>query len=139
MSASEKAKLHIRSAVKNDGGDEESISYTVVGEYLKTNEGFSISYNEITESGKANCQMLVSADTVTVERRGAIASRIVFQEGREHSSIYSMGGFSFDMTVKTKKTKIELTENGGRLALQYEMTVGGADKAVHFSVRVEKA
>ena len=139
MSASEKARLHIRSAVKNDGGDEESISYTVAGEYLKTDTGFSVSYTENTESGKAFCQILIEGDKVTVERRGAIVSKIVFQQGKTHGSIYSMGGFSFDMTVKTKKTKIELTENGGRLALQYDMTVGGADKAVHFSVRVEKA
>ncbi len=136
----EKVKLHIRSSVKNDGGEDEAISFVTAGELAFEDDGsVIISYDELTESGTAHCRIILAADKVTVKRHGAIESTLVFREGRSHSSVYSLGGFAFDMTVRTKKIKNELNSRGGRLALHYGMTVGGADKEVRFSVRVEEA
>ncbi|MBQ8720198.1 MAG: DUF1934 domain-containing protein [Clostridia bacterium] len=139
MSASEKAKLHIRSSVKNDGGESEVISFVTEGLYEKTDGGFVILYTELTESGKVECRIITDGGKVTVKRCGAIESTLVFRGGHRHVSLYSLGGFAFDMAVSTRQVKCELGDAGGRLALHYDMTVGGADKEVRFSVRVEKA
>ena len=139
MSNSEKVKLHIRSSVKNDGGEDEVISFVTRGELSRSLDALTISYDELTESGVAHCTIVASTDKITVKRHGAIESTLVFREGLTHSSVYSLGGFAFDMTVRTKKIKNELDGHGGRLAIHYDMTVGGADKEVRFSVRIEEA
>ena len=55
MSKPEKVKLHIRSSVKNDGGEDEAISFVTHGELAFEDDGsVIISYDELIEAGSYN-------------------------------------------------------------------------------------
>lgn len=131
------ASAFIRSSIKNGAGDDERIEYSLPAEYCFSDGEAQIRYRETTEGGELITEISVRDGETAVTRRGAVGSRIVFREDKPHSSPYSVGEFSFDMSVTTKKIRTTLTETGGRLDILYKMTVGGADKEVHFGVRIE--
>lgn len=131
------ASAFIRSSIKNDAGEDEKIEYSLPAEYSFSDGEAQIRYRETTEGGELITEISVAGGETAVTRRGAVSSKIVFCEDKPHSSLYSVGEFSFDMRVTTKKIRATLAETGGRLDILYKMTVGGADKDVHFGVRIE--
>ena len=73
-------------------------------------------------------------DRVTVSRRGAIRSVLVFEEGKSYGSIYEIPPYKFDMNVTTKRMKCSLTESGGVIDILYEMNLGGASKRARMKI-----
>lgn len=96
----------------------------------------TLSYKENTDGGEVSSEVIVCGSEVVVRRSGALTSEFIFAEGREHSSLYSVGPYSFDATVTAKKIRNSLTAEGGALSLLYEMEVGGAKKRVKMKIEV---
>lgn len=141
----QKVTIRIESIIDNldengliDGESEKSV-VTVDGIYRKSGSDAHISYKENGEGGASESEVLISGDSVTVRRRGAICSELFFREGESHSSVYSIPPFRFDAEVYTKRVNIELDENGGQIKLVYNMKIGGADKAAVMKIWISKA
>ena len=130
------AEAVISSAIKNEGGEAESIKYSLPAEYAFSGENAEIRYRENTDGGEVSTVITVEGGSVRVTRTGEVNSDIILSEGREHKSLYSVGAFSFDMSVAAKKIRSGLCESGGRLDILYKMTVGGAEKDVHLGIRI---
>ena len=139
MSAFRSAEAFISSAIKNSDGEAESVKYSLVAEYGYSDGRAEISYRESSEGGPISTLITFDGRAITVLRRGAVNSKIVLTEGEAHKSVYTVGAFSFDMTVTARKIRAELSELGGRLDVLYKMTVGGADKDVRFGIRIKVA
>lgn len=104
--------------------------------YDRVSGDITVSYAEYVEGERVLTDILLSADTVTLKRRGALTSDMVFREGEVTKSLYTVSPYSFDMTLTTKKIRSSLTKEGGELSLIYTMNVGGADKAARMKIRV---
>ena len=103
--------------------------------FLKISEdGYEITYSEATEGGKVVSDITVTESTVRVKRVGAVASDMYFEEGRTHTSLYTVEPYSFDVEIVTKKIRNNLTRDSGRLDIHYSMKIGGADKAVRMKI-----
>lgn len=130
------AEAVISSAIKNEDGEAESIKYSLSAEYGYSGENAEIRYRENTDQGIISTVITVRGGAVRVVRTGDVNSDIILSEGLEHKSVYSVGAFAFDMSVTAKKIRSGLCESGGRLDILYKMTVGGAEKDVHFGIRI---
>lgn len=135
-----KAKLKIRSVIKGAddptpeitdeeclgvmrcaaGGAAERISYKITGE----------------DGNKTETAIELFDGAVRLLRHGAIESNMLFEVGAEHKSLYKIPPFSFDLTLRTSRIEYDVSSTGGKITLEYSMTVGGAERECSMTVTV---
>lgn len=140
MAIIKEMKFYISSSIDNltkEGladGEPERNEIVAEGFYKISDEGYEITYSEQTEGGKVISDIIITDSSVTVKRRGAVDSEMVFSEGLLHKSLYTVSPYSFDAEVLTKRIRNGLTKDGGRIDIFYDMRIGGADKAVRMRI-----
>ena len=108
--------------------------------FLRIFDGrISLTYTEQTEGGNIRSEIVCLDDRVFVTRSGAIESELCFAEGELHRSVYSIPPYRFDAEVETKRVRVEINQDGGRIDLLYNMTVGGAKKAARMKIWISQA
>ena len=98
------------------------------------NDEVSLSYHEKNENGEVFCKIIVRDNSVTVQRRGAIVSTMVFEKDRTFNTVYEIPPFKFDMEIKTKSIINSLLSKESFLGIVYEMRVGGAGKLAKMNI-----
>lgn len=107
----------------------------IVDGFLKISEGvIVITYTENTEGGRIAADITLTEASVTVTRRGAVVSEMVFSERESHKSLYQVPPYSFDTEIYTKKIRNNMTRDGGRVDIFYTMKIGGAEKSVRMKI-----
>jgi len=106
----------------------EIIEDTVEGQLRADTNRIIVVYNETEASGMAGTRSMISFDprdsqSLKIIRSGTVKSNFDFQEGKTSSSRYTTSFFNFDMKVHTVTVDNNLTENGGRLMLDYVMEI----------------
>jgi len=111
---------------------------TVVGEAPQTvelvtrgtmtgrNGKFAISYveTELTgNKGVVSTFLVLNPRRVVLTREGPIKSRMVFMEGTKDESLYDLGFGALLLGVSTRKVEVDLSENGGRLFIDYTVEI----------------
>lgn len=124
---------NLASAGLSDSSTEKT-EITPEGFYKIDGEEYIITYNEQTEGDRVFTEITVQGGKVTLTRRGAVISDMLFAEGEIHKSEYSVPPYTFDTVITTKKVRNNLTRDGGRLDLFYEMNIGGQDKKVRMRI-----
>lgn len=98
-----------------------------------------ISYEENSEGGKIASDIHIMAENkITVCRRGAIESVLLFADGEVFNTLYTIPPYKFDMQVKTLRIRNSLSVDGGSLDILYSMTVGGASKKCRMKISVSE-
>ena len=118
-------------------GSPEVNEISLVGDYFYSDELIKLNYTERGEQGEVKTEIFYEGGVVTVKRRGAIESEIRFAVGIEHSSVYSVAPYKFDMTVVPKRINAALSSGGGEIDLFYNMKIGGAGKAVRMRIWIQ--
>ena len=137
------AKIKIESRIENlDGaglpeGDVERAEVETSGFYYYSDDAVRLTYTEENEGGRAESEIIWHGGALTVKRSGAIRSEMVFKPGEVHQSLYSVSAYSFDVSVKPRRMQVELDAGGGKIDLLYNMTIGGADKAVRMKIWIQ--
>lgn len=133
-------KLKIESVIENIGesglpeGESERTVTESCGFIHYTENGILLTYSESTDSGDVYSDITYSDGEVWVKRRGALVSELFFKEGEEHTSIYEIPPYKFDATVKTRKIRVALSDEGGQISLFYNMKIGGAEKSARMKI-----
>lgn len=140
MTEIKEKRVSISSVVENllpsglcDGNPEKAESSSD-GFLRITDNEYNITASEMSEGGKIVTDITVKDDRITVKRSGAIESEMIFSEGFLHKSLYTVSPYSFDCEIVTKKIRNNLTRDGGRLDIFYEMKIGGAEKRVKMRI-----
>jgi len=60
-------------------------------------------------------------DRVTIERGGELSSRIVIEKGVRNDCLYSVSNMDLTLGIFGKTVQNNLTENGGRISMTYEI------------------
>ena len=115
-------------------GEPEINIFTTDGTLALIDGGYLITFTEEQDGGSATTNLYVYEGGVRLVKSGAITSEMRFSEGEEWSTLYCVGPYSFDMTVRTKKIRNSVTECGGDLQLIYTMNVGGQEKNVRMKI-----
>ena len=140
MAIIKEMKFYISSTIDNltpsglTDGEPERNDISVEGFYKISDDGYEITYSEQTEGGRVVSDIIITESSVTVKRRGAVDSEMVFSEGLVHKSLYTVSPYSFDAEVLTKRIRSSLTKDGGKIDIFYNMKIGGADKAVKMRI-----
>ena len=87
-----------------DEEEPDSLDFSTDGEYLFLDDVGCLSYQE---------------RRVEVLRSGTVTSRMVFEEGRKNSFLYSTPFGDATMGVDTRKIRRHVDENGGRVEIDY--------------------
>ena len=140
-----KVKVVIESSIENldasglPEGDIEKNIAEADGFYRFSEGNIFLSYIEKGDNGVCRTEITSIGGELTVRRGGAIESEMRFMEGESHSSVYSIPPYQFDVTVTTKRIRLDLTDSGGKINLFYNMKIGGADKSARMKIWISQA
>ena len=104
-------------------------------------EGLRLTYQETSLTGMegTTTNFEVSGPQVILRRVGSVNSQMVFEEGRQHTSLYETPYGELSVDIQTSALRHNLSDRGGLLEIRYsiavEHTVTGRNS---FKIRVKR-
>jgi len=104
--------------------------------------GWDISYEESALTGLegVTTTFRVEPGKVTLTRKGALNSQMVFQEGVAHDSLYQMAFGALMLTVKATSVFYDIVPDGGVIDLSYNIDIENTEAGVidyHLDIRAK--
>lgn len=118
-------RITVRGTQINDGAPE-TMELITGGTMTGRNGKFAISYTETELTGTpgvVSTFLILNPERVVLTRDGPIRSRMVFVKGVKDESLYDLGFGTLLLGVYTKDIQIDLTEDGGRLFIDYTVEI----------------
>ena len=105
--------------------------------------GWDISYEESALTGLegVTTTFRVEPDKVILTRKGALNSRMVFQQGVSHDSLYQMPFGALMLTVKATSVFYDILPDGGVIDLSYQINIENTEAGVidyHLDIRTKE-
>ena len=129
MSNTEQNLIPVMMTIKGeqyyDGMDPDGTQLMTEGTMLLTEEGMILSYQETELTGMAGTTTTfeVQGKKVILTRSGGVSSQMVFEEGRQHTSLYETPFGELPVDIQTSKLLHNLTERGGLMEIKYSIAV----------------
>ena len=133
--------LSIRGEQYFDGVDPDATELMTEGVMVLTEDGMVLRYQETELTGMEGTTTAfeVKGSRVVLTRSGAVNSQMIFEEGRQHTSLYETPYGELTVDIQTSRLRHTLTERGGLLEIRYsiavEHTVTGRNS---FKIRVRR-
>ena len=125
-------------------GDQEPeiIELVTEGTMEFTKGGWDISYEESALTGLegVTTTFRVEPGKVTLTRKGALNSQMIFQEGVPHDSLYQMAFGTLMLTVKATSVFFDIVPDGGVIDLSYNINIENTEAGVidyHLDIRAK--
>ena len=104
--------------------------------------GWDISYEESALTGLegVTTTFRVEPGRVTLTRKGALNSQMVFQEGVPHDSLYQLPFGALMLTVKATSVFYDIVPDGGVIDLSYHINIENTEAGVidyHLDIRAK--
>ena len=117
--------LSIRGEQYFDGIDPDETELMTEGTMALTEDGMVLSYeeSELTGMEGTTTTFEVKGPRVTLTRSGAVNSQMVFEEGRQHTSLYETPFGELTVDIQTSRLRHNLTERGGVMEIKYSIAV----------------
>ena len=117
--------LSIRGEQYFDGIDPDETELMTEGPMALTEDGMVLSYeeSELTGMEGTTTTFEVKGPRVTLTRSGAVNSQMVFEEGRQHTSLYETPFGELSVDIQTSELKHNLSERGGLMEIKYSIAV----------------
>ena len=134
--------LAIRGSQRYQDQDPEVIELMTDGTMEFRNGGWDISYEETELTGMAGVTTTfrVEPGKVTLDRKGALKSRMVFQENVVHDSLYQMPFGALMLTIQATRVFFDIVPDGGVIDLSYNITIENTESGVvdyHLDIRTK--
>ncbi len=103
---------------------------------------WDISYEESALTGLegVTTTFRVEPGKVTLTRKGALNSQMVFQEGVPHDSLYQMAFGALMLTVRATSVFYDIVPDGGVIDLSYNINIENTEAGVidyHLDIRAK--
>ena len=117
--------LSIRGEQYFDDIDPDATELMTEGTMALTEDGIVLSYeeSELTGMEGTTTTFEVKGPRVTLTRSGAVNSQMVFEEGRQHTSLYETPFGELSVDIQTSELKHNLSERGGPMEIKYSIAV----------------
>ena len=134
--------LSIRGRQAYPGQEPEVIELVTDGWMDWRNGGWDISYEESELTGLAGVTTTfrVEPGRVTLDRKGALNSQMIFEEGVPHDSLYQMAFGTLMLTVKATFVYFDIVPDGGTIDLSYQINIENTEAGVidyHLDIRTK--
>ena len=129
MTGMEREKLPVLLSIRGeqylDDIDPDATELMTDGTLEVTEDGLVLSYEEreLTGMEGTTTTFEVCGPRVTLTRSGAVNSQMVFEEGRQHTSLYETPFGELSVDIQTGRLRHNLTERGGIMEIQYSIAV----------------
>ena len=133
--------ISIKSHQIYDEREPDCIELVSAGTFEQTTEGYTITYQESQLTGLEGTTTVlqVSEGQVTLLRQGEVNSVMVFEEGRQHVSVYETPAGTLAITINTRRLRSELDAQGGDIEIQYTIDVDRAATGLNlFHIHVSR-
>ena len=134
--------LSIRGSQKYPQQEPEVIELVTEGTMEFTGGGWNVTYEESALTGLEGVTTIfrVEPGKVTLTRKGALNSRMVFEEGVEHDSLYQMPFGALMLSVKATHVFYDIVPDGGVIDLSYNINIENTEAGVidyHLDIRAK--
>ncbi len=134
--------LAIRGQQKYADQEPEVIELVTEGWMEYRNGGWDISYEESELTGLAGVTTTfrVEPGRVVLDRKGALSSTMIFEEGVAHDSLYQMAFGALMLTVKATFVFYDIVPDGGTIDLSYNIDIENTEAGVidyHLDIRAK--
>ena len=134
------AMLSIRGMQRYPDQDPEVIELVTEGTLETYKDGWKLKYEESDLTGLAGVTTTfrLETDMVILERTGRLQSKMVFQQGIPHESLYQMEFGALLMTVCAQMIEASIGDDGGTVDLQYSIAIENNDAGLveyHLDIR----
>jgi len=134
--------LSIRGRQQYPEQEPEIIELVTEGTMEFRSGGWDISYEESELTGLAGVTTTfrVEPGKVILDRKGALKSRMVFEQGVPHDSLYQMPFGALMLTVKATSLFYDIVPDGGVIDLSYEINIENTEAGVidyHLDIRAK--
>ena len=117
--------LSIRGEQYFDDIDPDATELMTEGAMVLTEDGMVLSYEdtELTGMEGTTTTFEVKGPQVILTRTGTVNSQMVFEEGRQHTSLYETPFGELTVDIQTSTLKHNLTQRGGVMEIKYSIAV----------------
>ena len=117
--------LSIRGEQYFDGIDPDAQELMTEGTMTLTEDGMVLAYQETALTGMegTTTRFQIRGPRVILTRSGTVNSQRVFEEGRQHTSLYETPFGELSVDIQTSVLKHNLTERGGLMEIKYSIAV----------------
>ena len=117
--------LSIRGEQYFDGIDPDATELMTEGTMVLTEDGMVLAYQETALTGMegTTTRFQIRGPRVILTRSGTVNSQMVFEEGRQHTSLYETPFGELSVDIQTSVLKHNLTERGGLMEIKYSIAV----------------
>ena len=135
--------LSIRGRQSYRSQEPETIELVSEGELTYRDGGWDVCYQESELTGLAGVTTTfrVEPGKVTLTRTGRLHSKMVFEEGVSHDSLYQTEFGALMITVKATRVYFDIVPDGGTIDLVYEINIENTEAGVidyHLDIRAKK-
>ena len=129
LTSIEREKLPVLIKVRGeqyfDDIDPDAPELTTDGVMELTEDGMILSYKETELTGMAGTTttFTVAGPRVVLTRSGSVNSQMVFEEGKQHTSLYETPFGELSIDIQTSRLLHNLTERGGLMEIKYSIAV----------------
>ena len=133
--------LFIRGEQYFDDVDPDATELVTEGTLELMEEGLRLTYQETSLTGMEGTTTTfeITGPQVTLRRAGTVNSQMVFEEGRQHTSLYETPYGELSVDIQTSALRHNRSDRGGLLEIRYsiavEHTVTGRNS---FKIRVKR-
>jgi len=117
--------LTIRGQQEYEDMEPDETELVTEGVLEKTPEGYCFRYTETELTGMEGTVTAfdVQGGRITLTRAGSVNSQMVFEEGKQHTSLYETPYGELSVDIHTRSIRHTLSENGGLLDIRYSISV----------------
>ena len=129
MNSTDKNLLPVMMTIRGEqyfeGMDPDGTELMTEGTMELTEDGMILSYEETELTGMAGTTTTfeVHEKKVVLTRSGKVNSQMIFEEGRQHTSLYETPFGELPVDIQTSKLLHNLTERGGLMEIKYSIAV----------------
>ena len=118
--------LFIRGEQYFDDVDPDATELVTEGTLELMEEGLRLTYQETSLTGMEGTTTTfeITGPQVTLRRAGTVNSQMVFEEGRQHTSLYETPYGELSVDIQTSALRHNLSDRGGLQEIRYSIAVG---------------
>ena len=123
--------------------DDDMIEVVSPGSFEKIEDGFKATYEETEISGMEGTTTIltIKENQVILEREGTTSTKMIFKEDEDSIVLYNTPYGMLEMAISTNNLDVKIGEDGGKLNIEYEMSVYGQppfNTKLSLSIKVQK-
>jgi len=106
-------------------GESDSIEVITGGEYIREENGdITVTYPEYSEEDPnthTDTTVTLRGKTLTIERRGAMSSRLILEKGKRHQCLYETPMGQMFIGIFTDSIKVAASDSGADIRASYQL------------------